>query len=193
MLPYWNAFVANLEMHGQGVFFDTRLDNKEQYPVAAKAKLGHKRDAKDMITSKLPALQFYQLGDSRAHAARGGVVTRPAAGRGEAVFKGKANCASCHVPPLSTEPGWNLHTAAEIGIDDFQANRAPDKRYRTSPLRALWDVQRTHKGGFFHDGRFATLQDVVGPLQHVLQARLDRCGGQGPDRVLEVVLAVRYT
>ena len=51
-----------------------------------------------------------------------------------------------------------MHTPQEIGIDDFQANRAPDKRYRTAPLPGLW----THtKGGFYHDGRFATLLDVV--------------------------------
>ena len=60
----------------------------------------------------------------------------------------------CHVPPLFTEPGWPMHTAAEIGIDDFQAKRSPDERYRTAPLRGLC----THtKGGFYHDGRFATL------------------------------------
>jgi cytochrome c peroxidase len=36
--------------------------------------------------------------------------------------------------------------------------RGPENRYRTSPLGGLW----THeKGGFFHDGRFATLLDVV--------------------------------
>ena len=64
----------------------------------------------------------------------------------------------CHVPPLYTEPGWNLHTPEEIGIDDFQSSRAPDQRYRTAPLRGLW----THtKGGFYHDGRFATLADVI--------------------------------
>jgi cytochrome c peroxidase len=51
-----------------------------------------------------------------------------------------------------------MHTAAEMGIDDFQANRSPDKRYRTAPLKGLWAHQ---KGGFFHDGRFATLPDVV--------------------------------
>jgi hypothetical protein len=78
--------------------------------------------------------------------------------RGKAIFEGKAKCASCHVPPMFTEPGWNMHTAAEIGIDDFQANRAPDRRYRTAPLKGLWTHQ---KGGFNHDGRFATLQDVV--------------------------------
>jgi hypothetical protein len=58
-------------------------------------------------------------------------------------------------------PGWNLHTAQEIGIDDFQAKRSPDNRYRTEPLRALFDTQKIHKGGFYHDGRFATLPDVV--------------------------------
>jgi hypothetical protein len=79
-------------------------------------------------------------------------------GKGKALFAGKARCASCRVPPLYTEPGWNLHTAAEIGIDDFQSARAPDQRYRTSPLRGLFAHA---KGGFYHDGRFATLADVV--------------------------------
>ncbi len=31
----------------------------------------------------------------------------------------------------------------------------------TTPLRALFDTQKIHKGGFYHDGRFATLEDVV--------------------------------
>ena len=65
------------------------------------------------------------------------------------------------MPPIFTEPGWNLHKAEEIGIDDFQAKRAPDERYRTAPLRALWNTDKIHKGGFYHDGRFATLADVV--------------------------------
>jgi len=51
-----------------------------------------------------------------------------------------------------------MHTGSEIGIDDFQADRAPDKRYRTSPLNGLWTYT---EGGFYHDGRFATLMDVI--------------------------------
>ena len=51
-----------------------------------------------------------------------------------------------------------MHTAAEIGIDDFQAKRSPDERYRTAPLKGLWTHQ---KGGFYHDGRFATLAEVI--------------------------------
>jgi cytochrome c peroxidase len=74
------------------------------------------------------------------------------------IFSAPGRCATCHVPPLFTEPGWNVHTAQEIGVDDFQASRSPDRRYRTAPLKGLWT--RT-KGGFFHDGRFPTLAAVV--------------------------------
>ena len=112
----------------------------------------------DLITPRLAGLHLYQLAIP-APEPPAGSFDQEAAGRGELLFTGKAQCAACHVPPLYTEPGWNLHTPAEIGIDDFQANRAPDRRYRTSPLKGLW----THtQGGFYHDGRFAMLPDVVG-------------------------------
>ncbi len=159
-VSYWNAFVANLEMHGQGTFFDPRLDDAEKYPVAAKAGLGHKRDSEDRITAKLPALQFYQLA-MPVPTPLAGSFDGTAAARGETLFNGRGQCSTCHVPPIFTEPGWNLHTAEEIGIDDFQAQRSPDNRYRTAPLRALFDTEKIHKGGFYHDGRFATLRDVV--------------------------------
>jgi cytochrome c peroxidase len=81
-----------------------------------------------------------------------------AAARGQAVFEGKAQCATCHVPPLFSEPGHGLHTAEELGIDDFQSSRSPTLGYRTAPLAGLW----THMdGGFYHDGRFATLEEVI--------------------------------
>ena len=31
-VTYWNAYVANVLMHGQGTFYDPRLDNAEQFP-----------------------------------------------------------------------------------------------------------------------------------------------------------------
>jgi hypothetical protein len=170
-VTYWNAFVANLEMHGQGTFSDARLDDPVQYPVAAKARLGHKHDAQDLITAKLPALQFYQLAIPTPKAPAGAFDTTAAA-RGQAIFNRTGSCATCHVPPSFTEPGWNVHTAAEIGTDDFQSNRAPDKRYRTAPLRALWDTQKIHKRGFYHDGRFATLMDVVNHYNDFLKLGL---------------------
>jgi cytochrome c5 len=154
---HWNAFVANLEMHGTGTFYDPRLDNAAKFPIAAANKSGHVRNTPDLITSKLPALHFYQLAIP-APAAPDGTFDRAAAARGQAVFNAKAQCSTCHVPPLFTEPGWNMHTAAEIGIDDFQAMRSPDERYRTAPLKGLWTHQ---KGGFYHDGRFATLAEVI--------------------------------
>jgi mono/diheme cytochrome c family protein len=156
-VTYWNAFVANLELQGQGTFFDARLNDPKKYPVAARAGFGNKRSATDMTTAKLAALQFYQLAIP-APVPPEGSYDKTAAARGEALFKGKATCAQCHVPPLFTEPGWNTHKASEIGIDDFQSSRSPDDSYRTAPLRGLF----THtKGGFYHDGRFATLLDVV--------------------------------
>ena len=159
-VTYWNAYVGNLEMHGKGRFYDPRFDNAEKYPVAARTRQGHKDDGEDRITAKLPALHFYQL-SLPVPKAPPGAFDAAAAARGEKLFAGKARCASCHVPPLFTEPGWNLHKADEIGIDDFQAKRSPDETYRTAPLRALWDTKQIHKGGFYHDGRFATVTDVV--------------------------------
>jgi CxxC motif-containing protein (DUF1111 family) len=144
-------------MHGKGVFYDPRLNDPEQFPIAAKAGFGNVRNDPDLITSKLAALHFYQLAIPAPKPPEGSFDPEAAA-RGKVVFEGKANCDTCHVPPLFTEPGWNLHTPDEIGIDSFQADRAPDRRYRTAPLNGLWAHQ---KGGFYHDGRFATLRDVV--------------------------------
>ena len=158
-IPYWNAFVAVLEMHGKGRFFDPRLNDPLQFPIAAKNGFGNVQidPDSDLVTSKLSALQEYELSIPSPQPLPGS-FSPEAAKRGDALFSGKAKCNNCHSEPLWTEPGWNLHTPAEICIDDFQANRAPDHRYRTSPLGALF----THeKGGFYHDGRFATLGDVV--------------------------------
>jgi hypothetical protein len=156
-VTHWNAFVANLEMHGQGTFYDPRLNDAAKFPIAASAGFGNVRNDPDLITAKLPALHFYQLAIP-APPAPAGSFDSAAAARGQVVFNGAAKCSTCHVPPIFTEPGWNMHTPQEIGIDDFQAKRSPDERYRTSPLKGLWTHQ---KGGFYHDGRFATLGDVV--------------------------------
>jgi hypothetical protein len=154
---YWNALVSNLEMHGNGTFYDPRLNDPVQYPVAVKAGSNDVRNDPDLITSKLAALHFYQLAipAPRPPEPRSYNV---AAVRGKELFEGRAQCGRCHVPPLFTEPGYNMHTPEEIGIDDFQASRSPTKMYRTAPLKGLF----THeKGGFYHDGRFATLKAVV--------------------------------
>jgi hypothetical protein len=163
-VSHWNAFVANLEMHGQGTFYDPRLNDEVRFPVAARAGFANVRSERDLITSKLPALQLYQLALA-APKPPDGSFDRGAAKNGQRVFNGRARCATCHVPPIFTEPGWNMHTAAEIGIDDFQAQRAPDGRYRTTPLRGLFTRL---KGGFYHDGRFKTYEAVVDHYNRVL-------------------------
>jgi len=167
-VPHWNGLVANLEMHGQGTFVDARLNDPVRFPVAARAGFGNVRHDPDLITSKLPALQVYQLSLS-APVPPHGSFDESAARAGKDVFNGAGRCSSCHVPPLFTEPGWNMHSASEIGIDDFQSSRSPDGMYRTTPLAGLFTRQ---KGGFYHDGRFADLRAVVEHYDQVLGLNL---------------------
>ncbi|HEY0680871.1 MAG TPA: hypothetical protein VGD45_00930 [Steroidobacter sp.] len=156
-VTHWNGFVANLEMQGQGTFFDPRLNDALKFPIAAQAGFGDVRRTPDLVTEKLAPLHLYQLALPAPRPPRGS-FDAAAAKRGAEVFAGNGDCARCHVPPLYTEPGWNMHTPDEIGIDSFQADRSPDEHYRTAPLKGLW----THgKGGYYHDGRFATLEAVV--------------------------------
>ena len=155
-ITYWNAFVANLEMHGQGNFTDSRLANAAKFPIAAANHLDRVRNATDLISSKLPALELYQLAIA-APAPPAGSFDAAAAARGKVAFE-TYHCASCHTPGITSDPGWNMHTPDEMAVDAFQANRSPDGKYRTAPLAGLW----THtKGGFYHDGRFATLAAVL--------------------------------
>ena len=164
-VTYWNAYVANTELHGKGVFYDRRLSDARKYPVSARTGAWKMRNSPDLITPRLGALQVYQLAIP-APPAPAGSFDVSAAARGERLFAGKANCSSCHVPPLFTEPGWNTHKASEIGIDDFQSKRSPDNSYRTAPLKGLWTYDKANGHGaagpgYYHDGRFADLGAVV--------------------------------
>lgn len=156
-VTYWNAYVGATEMHGSGTFFDARLGDKTQYPVSNKTGSYNSRGNPDQLTSKLAALHFYQLAIP-APKPPAGSYDQAAAAAGKKVFDSKAKCATCHVPPLFTEPGNNLHLPSEVGVDSFQADRSPTHMYRTAPLAGLWTHQKT---GFYHDGRFQTLDDVI--------------------------------
>src|SRR5262249_15523437 len=100
--------------------------------------------------------------------------------RGDALFEGKARCNNCHVEPLWTEPGWNLHTPEEMQIDDFQAKRAPvgairldgtvdlsEGSYKTMNLAGLFvrengiHMATANKGRYYHDGRFARCEPTA--------------------------------
>ena len=95
-VTYWNAYVANLELNGQGTFYDSRLMDAEQFPIAAKMKFGNKRPTgEDKVTDKLAALQFYQLAIPSPKPPKGS-FDEAAATRGMTVFNGKAQC--CNLP-----------------------------------------------------------------------------------------------
>jgi hypothetical protein len=154
-ISYWNAFVANLEMHGKGTFADPRLNDPVKYPIAVENQFYNVMNNPDLITSKLPALKAYQHSIAAPKPPKGS-YDPGRAGKGRALFVTKANCASCHSQPLLTDN--SLRTPEEIGIDDFEAKRSPTGKYRTPPLGGLF---ARAKGGFYHDGRFATYLDVV--------------------------------
>jgi len=154
-ISYWNSFVANLEMHGKGNFSDPRLNDPVKYPIAVENHFYNVTNNPDLITSKLPALRAYQHSID-APEPPANYFNRFAAAKGKALFLTKAKCATCHSLPLYADN--ELHSASELGIDDFEAMRSPTGKYRTTPLGGLFAKA---KGGFYHDGRFATLVDVV--------------------------------
>lgn len=154
-IKYWNSFVANLEMHGKGNFFDPRLNNPAKYPIAVENQFFNVMNTPDLITTKLDALRAYQHSID-APKPSAGSFDKFAAFRGRRIFFTKAKCDNCHKYPLYADN--ELHTGAELGIDNFEAMRSPTGKYRTTPLGGLFARE---KGGFYHDGRFATLLDVV--------------------------------
>jgi hypothetical protein len=165
-ISYWNAFVGTNEMHGKGSFYDPRLNDPAKYPIAVENGTWNVTNNPDLLTSKLPALKAYQHSLDAPKPPRGS-FDQSAAGRGKSLFLTKAKCASCHALPLLADNV--LHSAAEIGIDDFEAMRSPTGKYRTTPLGGLFAKV---KGGFYHDGRFATLHDVVNHYDNLLQTKL---------------------
>ena len=165
-VTYWNAYVANLQMHGNGNFNDERLNDPNKYPAAVRGNFFKLRHSPDQVTSKLAPLHYYQL-SLKAPTPPAGSFDTAAAKRGEEVFNGKGGCSGCHMPPLYTDAGYNAHTPAELCIDSFQADRGPSGAIAngaiggtmvTPQLSGLWSRS---KRGFFHDGRFPTLGDVI--------------------------------
>ena len=146
---YWNGYVGVSQMGGHGSFSDPRIG----LFIAQKP---------DLVTPKLPALLAYQQSLS-APAPPPGSFNASAARRGERMFHGKARCATCHIPPTYTDvlsgPDSSmpfLHDAAAVGTEPVYATRSATGRYRTSPLRGIWQHPP-----YFHDGSAATLSAVV--------------------------------
>ena len=133
-ITHWNAFVAVLEMRGKGTFYDPRLNDRAKFPIAAANGFADVRNDPDLVTAKLGALQFYQLALPAPPPPRGS-FDRDAAERGEKLFaaNGKARCATCHVPPIFTEPGWNLHSPRRSASTLFRPSA--DRKIDIAPRR----------------------------------------------------------
>jgi len=151
-ISYWNAYVAVTQMHGQGSFSDPRLGvNIVQQP--------------DLVTPKLAALRAYQHSLPTPRPRRQN-YDEEGARRGQTVFAAK--CASCHVGGNLTDNNSGvLHAPSETGMDSAYAARTSQKKYRTTPLRGLWQHPP-----YFHDGSAKTLEDVVAHYSRVRNLRL---------------------
>ena len=145
-LAYWNRYVSVAEMGGLGSVVEPRLN------------LSITHGTVDLVTSKLPALQAYQLSLS-APAAVAGSFDASAALRGKIVFESNGKCASCHSGASFTDANSTLHPPADSMAEPetpSYASRSATKQYRTSPLRGAWQ-----HAPYFHDGSAATLDDVA--------------------------------
>jgi hypothetical protein len=162
-ISYWNRYVAVTQMGGHGTFIDRRLGIRIiQLP--------------DLVAGKLEPLRRYQL-RLKAPPPPPGSFDPVAAARGKAVFRGAGKCATCHIPPLYTDINrGRLHHAAETGMDPAYAARTTTKKYRTTPLRALWQHPP-----YFHDGSAPDLRAVVEHYNSFLQLGLAE--GQKKDLV----------
>lgn len=160
-ISYWNAYVAVTQMHGHGNFSDSRLGIDV-------------RNTPDMVGPKLPALRAYQH-SLQAPRPPAGSFDTAAAARGKALFD--QSCVRCHVGATNTDNNaGTLHAASETGMDGAYAARTANKKYRTTPLRGLWQHPP-----YFHDGSAATLEAVVEHYDKVLRMKLN--SGQSEDLV----------
>ena len=145
-LAYWNRYVGVTQMGGQGNFTEPRLN------------INITNGTQDLITSKLPALQAYQL-SLAAPPPPAGSFDAAAAARGKLVFEGAGKCVSCHSGATFTDANSMLHPPADSMAEPetpSYAARSATKQYRTSPLKGVWQHPP-----YFHDGSAPTLEAVV--------------------------------
>ena len=148
-ISYWNAYVGVGQMGGQGNFSDPRIGLTIT-------------QTRDLIASKLAALLDYQL-TLRAPKPPKGSFDQVAANRGKRLFRNEARCVTCHTGSLYTDvlSGSDtsvpfLHDPAETGTEPLYALRSATGKYRTTPLRALFQ-----HAPYFHDGSASDLLAVV--------------------------------
>ena len=89
--------------------------------------------------------------------------------RGQEVFFGKGQCATCHLPPYYTDNSMhNLHTERFFKQELVDGMvMAGDGPIKTFPLRGIKDSPP-----YLHDGRLLTLDDTVEFFNLVLETKL---------------------
>ena len=103
-IAYWNRYVAVTQMGGQGTFEEIRT-NVDVNNIQS--------GGTDLVSSKLPALQAYQL-SLAAPLPPVGSFDPNAALRGKAVFDGAGQCSTCHSGALLTDANTTLHAPADV-------------------------------------------------------------------------------
>lgn len=148
-VSYWNRYVGVTQMGGLGHFADPRIG------------VDITNGTIDLVDPVLPALRAYQL-SLDAPPPPAGSFDAVAAVRGQLLFNGKGQCISCHSGTKFTDANERLHEVSEV-VSEPEPNGAPSyasrsatKKYRTSPLRGVWQHPP-----YFHNGKAATLEDVV--------------------------------
>jgi len=149
-LAYWNRYVAVTQMHGHGSWVETRATPPENV-----------QNPPDMVSSKLAALQAYQL-SIQTPPATAGTFDATSAARGRVVFDGAGKCATCHGGATFTDAPGRLHPPSEV-VSEPEPNNGPSfasrsatKMYRSTPLRGL-----SQHAPYFHNGVAASLDAVV--------------------------------
>jgi mono/diheme cytochrome c family protein len=148
-IAYWNRYVGVTQMGGHGSFSEPRTG------------VNVTNGTDDLITSKLSALQAYQL-SLNAPLPPAGSFDTVAAARGQLVFNGAGTCSTCHSGIETTDANSRLHPASDV-VSEPEPNGAPSyasrsatKQYRTAPLHGLWQ-----HAPYFHNGSAPTLEAVV--------------------------------
>ncbi len=134
---------VNILERGSQVHFMAELQELLDFPPAPKLGIDGRLDARKASESEM---------------------------RGQAVFFGKGQCSTCHIPPYYTDN--NMHN---LKVERFFKPRTVNGRYaaqdgpiKTFPLRGIKDSPP-----YLHDDRLLTLEDTVEFFNLILETRLN--------------------
>jgi cytochrome c peroxidase len=171
---YWDGRAETLEkqivaawksqMGADPAAIATAVGKIPGYAVQFRTIFNHDATPDDVVAALASFVRTIQSGDSPWDLYEKG--DKKAVGedavRGAELFKGKAQCAGCHTPPLYTDLGFH-----DVGIgydkpepDPGRGKISKDEKengaFKTPSLRSV-----TAHAPYFHDGRAATIEAAV--------------------------------